>query len=483
MAALAPGAALHAVQTRLSDTAELTLTINTTFLVEFMCRARASRRRTFTLRRSVASAADLVRSPPPPPPAGAMDAKVVAVLALVLAALCLSDGECPRQRARLLALCGAAAALSAREPLRADPVSATLVWFGARGASLSGRRGDSRTRSSRRGGGRGSELRVSSERGLDGTGVWKRDWSRQLVPSRAHSVSRDQRAERQRFAWCWRRKPVSLSYRCPCRFFESHVARSNVKHLKILNTPNCALQIVARLKNNNRQVCIDPKLKWIQEYLDKALNKGRHWAFVSQHNGLTSIKGAIDMKIEMAKGTASEEYEVSLTLWTVEYVKKHLEEQEVAQCMLEECSAGGYIIGGSAEGGAGPCSISAREPSLLGLFVQCSVCRAGSSPRQDVPGKSNAPAPATFILTPSLYPVVSPPSPPTEGYIEVTKGAEHNPCKTSLRNREEDRERMVQAALALLVGKEAHGSYRALGISLHPREIKQVPSAVGSKGV
>nr|XP_044993269.1 stromal cell-derived factor 1 isoform X2 [Jaculus jaculus] len=68
-------------------------------------------------------------------------------------------------------------------------------------------------------------------------------------------------------------KPVSLRYRCPCRFFESHIARANVKHLKILNTPNCALQIVARLKNNNRQVCIDPKLKWIQEYLEKALNK------------------------------------------------------------------------------------------------------------------------------------------------------------------------------------------------------------------
>lgn len=68
-------------------------------------------------------------------------------------------------------------------------------------------------------------------------------------------------------------KPVSLSYRCPCRFFESHVARANIKHLKILNTPNCALQIVARLKSNNRQVCIDPKLKWIQEYLEKALNK------------------------------------------------------------------------------------------------------------------------------------------------------------------------------------------------------------------
>uniref|UniRef100_A0AC11CIG0 C-X-C motif chemokine ligand 12 n=1 Tax=Ovis aries TaxID=9940 RepID=A0AC11CIG0_SHEEP len=81
-------------------------------------------------------------------------------------------------------------------------------------------------------------------------------------------------------------KPVSLSYRCPCRFFESHVAKANVKHLKILNTPNCALQIVARLKNNNRQVCIDPKLKWIQEYLDKALNKPSPTV-----SGLTSALG------------------------------------------------------------------------------------------------------------------------------------------------------------------------------------------------
>ncbi|KAM9282441.1 stromal cell-derived factor 1 [Cariama cristata] len=71
-------------------------------------------------------------------------------------------------------------------------------------------------------------------------------------------------------------KPVSLTYRCPCRFYESNVARGNIKHLKILSTPNCSLQIVARLKSNSKQVCIDPKLKWIQEYLEKALNKPRH---------------------------------------------------------------------------------------------------------------------------------------------------------------------------------------------------------------
>uniref|UniRef100_A0A803VA51 Stromal cell-derived factor 1 n=1 Tax=Ficedula albicollis TaxID=59894 RepID=A0A803VA51_FICAL len=70
-----------------------------------------------------------------------------------------------------------------------------------------------------------------------------------------------------------REKPVSLTYRCPCRFYESNVARANIKHLKILSTPNCSLQIVARLKSNSKQVCIDPKLKWIQEYLEKALNK------------------------------------------------------------------------------------------------------------------------------------------------------------------------------------------------------------------
>ncbi|XP_078498894.1 stromal cell-derived factor 1 [Lissotriton helveticus] len=68
-------------------------------------------------------------------------------------------------------------------------------------------------------------------------------------------------------------KPVSLSYRCPCRSFETYVSRNNIKHLKILSTANCSLQIVAKLKNSSRQVCLDPKIKWIQEYLEKFLNK------------------------------------------------------------------------------------------------------------------------------------------------------------------------------------------------------------------
>ncbi|XP_018425326.1 PREDICTED: stromal cell-derived factor 1 [Nanorana parkeri] len=68
-------------------------------------------------------------------------------------------------------------------------------------------------------------------------------------------------------------KPVSLTYRCPCRYFESNVAKSNIKHLKILSTTNCSLQIVARLKHNGKQICLDPKIKWIQEFLEKAMNK------------------------------------------------------------------------------------------------------------------------------------------------------------------------------------------------------------------
>ncbi|KAM6446597.1 stromal cell-derived factor 1 [Liasis olivaceus] len=68
-------------------------------------------------------------------------------------------------------------------------------------------------------------------------------------------------------------KPISLTYRCPCRYFESHVSKSHIKHLKILTVPGCSLQVIARLKNSSKQICIDPKLKWIHEYLEKYLHK------------------------------------------------------------------------------------------------------------------------------------------------------------------------------------------------------------------
>uniref|UniRef100_A0A8D2Q3G7 Stromal cell-derived factor 1 n=1 Tax=Varanus komodoensis TaxID=61221 RepID=A0A8D2Q3G7_VARKO len=69
------------------------------------------------------------------------------------------------------------------------------------------------------------------------------------------------------------RKPISLTYRCPCRYFESNIAKAHIKHLKILTIPGCSLQIIARLKNSSKQICIDPKLKWIHEYLERYLQK------------------------------------------------------------------------------------------------------------------------------------------------------------------------------------------------------------------
>ncbi|XP_060096757.1 stromal cell-derived factor 1 [Heteronotia binoei] len=64
-------------------------------------------------------------------------------------------------------------------------------------------------------------------------------------------------------------KPISLTYRCPCRYIESKVAKSHIKHVKILTFPGCSLQIIAKLKNSNKQICIDSKLKWLQGYLEK----------------------------------------------------------------------------------------------------------------------------------------------------------------------------------------------------------------------
>ncbi|XP_070587477.1 stromal cell-derived factor 1-like, partial [Erythrolamprus reginae] len=68
-------------------------------------------------------------------------------------------------------------------------------------------------------------------------------------------------------------KPISLTYRCPCRYFESHVSKSHIKHMKILTVPGCPLQLIARLKNSSKQICVDSKLKWIQEYLEKYYQK------------------------------------------------------------------------------------------------------------------------------------------------------------------------------------------------------------------
>ncbi|XP_066478007.1 stromal cell-derived factor 1 [Tiliqua scincoides] len=68
-------------------------------------------------------------------------------------------------------------------------------------------------------------------------------------------------------------KPISLTYRCPCRFFETSVSKSNIKHLKIMTIPGCSLQVIAKLKHSNKQICLDSSLKWIKEYLEKYRQK------------------------------------------------------------------------------------------------------------------------------------------------------------------------------------------------------------------
>ncbi|KAK6487469.1 stromal cell-derived factor 1-like isoform X1 [Huso huso] len=67
-------------------------------------------------------------------------------------------------------------------------------------------------------------------------------------------------------------KPFSLGQRCWCRTPEKSVHKNNVKNLKFLNTPNCPLQIIATMRND-KQVCLDPETKWLQQYLKNAINK------------------------------------------------------------------------------------------------------------------------------------------------------------------------------------------------------------------
>ncbi|KAG5855312.1 chemokine (C-X-C motif) ligand 12b (stromal cell-derived factor 1) isoform X1 [Anguilla anguilla] len=67
-------------------------------------------------------------------------------------------------------------------------------------------------------------------------------------------------------------KPISLVERCWCRSTHNTVPQRSIRELKFLQTPNCPFQVIAKLKNN-REVCINPETKWLQQYLKNALNK------------------------------------------------------------------------------------------------------------------------------------------------------------------------------------------------------------------
>nr|XP_023676325.1 stromal cell-derived factor 1-like isoform X1 [Paramormyrops kingsleyae] len=67
-------------------------------------------------------------------------------------------------------------------------------------------------------------------------------------------------------------KPFGMVERCWCRSTVSTVPQRAIRELKFLHTPNCPFQVIAKLKNN-KEVCINPETKWLQQYLKNALNK------------------------------------------------------------------------------------------------------------------------------------------------------------------------------------------------------------------
>ncbi|XP_028828897.1 chemokine (C-X-C motif) ligand 12b (stromal cell-derived factor 1) [Denticeps clupeoides] len=67
-------------------------------------------------------------------------------------------------------------------------------------------------------------------------------------------------------------KPISLVERCWCRSTLHTVPQRSIREIKFLHTPNCPFQVIAKLKNN-REVCINPKTKWLQQYLKNAISK------------------------------------------------------------------------------------------------------------------------------------------------------------------------------------------------------------------
>ncbi|XP_029104709.1 chemokine (C-X-C motif) ligand 12b (stromal cell-derived factor 1) isoform X1 [Scleropages formosus] len=67
-------------------------------------------------------------------------------------------------------------------------------------------------------------------------------------------------------------KPIGMLERCWCRSTLNTVPQRAIRELKFLHTPNCPFQVIAKLKNN-KEVCISPETKWLQQYLKNALNK------------------------------------------------------------------------------------------------------------------------------------------------------------------------------------------------------------------
>ncbi|XP_034537081.1 chemokine (C-X-C motif) ligand 12a (stromal cell-derived factor 1) [Notolabrus celidotus] len=67
-------------------------------------------------------------------------------------------------------------------------------------------------------------------------------------------------------------KPISLVERCYCRSTVNSLPRSYIRELRFIHTPNCPFQVIAKLKTN-KEVCVNPEVRWLQQYLKNAINK------------------------------------------------------------------------------------------------------------------------------------------------------------------------------------------------------------------
>uniref|UniRef100_UPI0037E7A173 chemokine (C-X-C motif) ligand 12a (stromal cell-derived factor 1) n=1 Tax=Semicossyphus pulcher TaxID=241346 RepID=UPI0037E7A173 len=68
-------------------------------------------------------------------------------------------------------------------------------------------------------------------------------------------------------------KPISLVERCYCRSNVNNLPRSYIRELRFIHTPNCPFQVIAKLKTNNKEVCVNPEVRWLKQYLKNAINK------------------------------------------------------------------------------------------------------------------------------------------------------------------------------------------------------------------
>uniref|UniRef100_A0A3Q0SY62 Stromal cell-derived factor 1 n=1 Tax=Amphilophus citrinellus TaxID=61819 RepID=A0A3Q0SY62_AMPCI len=67
-------------------------------------------------------------------------------------------------------------------------------------------------------------------------------------------------------------KPISLVERCFCRSTVNNLPRSYIRELRLIHTPNCPFQVIAKLKTN-KEVCLNPEIQWLKQYLKNAFNK------------------------------------------------------------------------------------------------------------------------------------------------------------------------------------------------------------------